>query len=339
MLICRTPFRLSLFGGGTDFPRWYNNNSGLVISTSINKYCYVILRVLPPFFEYKYRLRYFKNEMTPSVKKIKHRSIKAIIENYNKNKYGLEIIHSADLPAMSGLGSSSATTVSLINLMNSLNLKKISKRELSLEAINVEQNILKENVGSQDQFACAFGGFNSINFSKTNIDVNPMLIKSETKKKLMENITLFFTGYPRKADIIEKNKFKNMKGKFHYYKDIYEIALEAQNILYNPKRNFLNDIGKLMRENWIMKKSLSNLVSNSKIDEVYNYGIKNGAIAGKLTGAGGGGFMLFLTSNKKDKKKLQSKLQNYKLVDVNYDETGSQIIYHDRSDRYQYYFN
>lgn len=338
MLICRTPFRLSLFGGGTDFPKWYQKNSGLVLSTSINKYCYVILRVLPPFFEYKYRLRYFKNEMTPDVKKIKHKSIKAIIEKYNKNKYGLEIIHSADLPAMSGLGSSSATTVSLINLMHSLNLQKISKRELSLEAIHIEQNLLKENVGSQDQFACSFGGFNSINFSKTNIEVEPMLIKSEVKRKLMENITLFFTGYPRKADFIEKNKFKNMNMNAAYYKEIHEIAVEAQNILYNPKKNFLNDIGKLMRENWKLKKSLSNLVSNNKIDEVYNYGIKNGAIAGKLTGAGGGGFMLFLSSNLKDKKKLQSKLQNYKIVDVNYDETGSQIIYHDKSDRYQYYF-
>ena len=130
--------------------------------------------------------------MTPSVKKIKHRSIKAIIENYNINKYGLEIIHSADLPAMSGLGSSSATTVSLINLMNSLNLKKISKRELSLQAINVEQNLLKENVGSQDQFACSFGGFNSINFSKTNIDVQPLLIKSEIKKVDGKHYSFFY---------------------------------------------------------------------------------------------------------------------------------------------------
>lgn len=337
MLICRTPFRLSLFGGGTDFPSWYNDNNGMVISTTINKYCYVVLRILPPFFEYKYRLRYFKNEMITDVKNVKHKSIKAVLQKYNKNKYGLEIIHSADLPAMSGLGASSAFTVSLINLMHSINEEKISKRMLGFKSIEIEQKILKENVGSQDQFACAFGGFNAINFAKENIEVEPMLINEKIKKLLMSNITLFFTGYPRKANIIEKSKLKIMNEKNYIYNEIYNTAKEAQKLFYSKSEsNILRQIGELMRENWKLKTSLSSLVTNKDIDEVYQYGMKNGAIAGKLTGAGGGGFMLFLSENKKEKKKLESKLQRFKIVDVEYDETGSQIIYHDRSDRYKF---
>ena len=208
---------------------------------------------------------------------------------------------------------------------------------MAIKAIDIEQNILKENVGSQDQFACAFGGFNAINFAKENIEVEPMLINEKIKKLLMSNITLFFTGYPRKANIIEKSKLKIMNEKNYIYNEIYNTAKEAQKLFYSKSEsNILRQIGELMRENWKLKTSLSSLVTNKDIDEVYQYGMKNGAIAGKLTGAGGGGFMLFLSENKKEKKKLESKLQRFKIVDVEYDETGSQIIYHDRSDRYKF---
>jgi len=327
MIICRTPLRISLFGGGTDFKEWFLHNQGMVISMSINQYCYATLREIPNIFQFKYRLRYFKNEFTKTVNKIKHKSIKAVLKNYHIKKTNLEIIHSADLPALSGLGSSSAFTVSLINLIYSYNNEQISKRELANKSIYIEKKVLKENVGYQDQFACAFGGFNIINFSKNGISVDPLNIKEKEKDNLTDNFILYFSGYQREGDKIEGDKIKNLDINYNYLYEIYNLALEAKKIFFSNKKNFLIELGKIMTESWKIKCKLSKKVTNRNIDEVINYGLKNGACGAKLLGAGGGGFVLFLTSTARDKKKLLSKLPKFKIVDFKIDELGSQILY------------
>ena len=328
MIICKTPFRISYFGGGTDIPIWYQKNNGLTISTTINKYCLVVLRKNPDFIHHKYVVRYFKNEYHNKIDQIEHPVVKQVLKKYNKQRDGIEIVHFADLPGRSGLGSSSAFTVSMIHLINRYNNKIISKSELAKLSINMEQNILKEKVGSQDQYACSFGGFNSIIYSKNKkITVNRIKINNDKKNILRNNTLIFFTGFQRLAHDIEKSKIADMKNKYHYYNNIYSLAKEAKKILESNNKNFLNDIGNLLNESWLYKKELSNKVSNKNIDDLYNYGIKNGAIGGKLLGAGAGGFFMFLTKNELDKKKLIYKLNRINHIPFDFDELGSQIIY------------
>lgn len=327
MIICRTPLRVSLFGGGTDFEEWFKNEEGMVISMAINQYCYSTLREIPDIFPFKYRLRYFKNEFTTSIKKIKHRSIKATLKKFHKKQTSLEIIHSADLPALSGLGSSSAFTVSLINLIHAYNNQQISKRDLARQSVYVEKKILKENVGYQDQFSCAFGGFNIINFSKEKISVDPINIDQKKINTLINNLVLYFSGYQRQAEKIEKDKIKNLDSNNEHIKNIYNLAVEAKNLLYSNKKNFILKLGKLMNESWNIKKKLSKKVTNYKIDKIISLGLKNGACGAKLLGAGGGGFVLFLTKNNQMKKKLSKCLSKFKIVDFKIDELGSQILY------------
>ena len=205
MIITRTPFRISFFGGGTDFPKWYNKKAGKTLSTSINKYCYISLRELPPFFKYNYRLRYFKQELVSSINKIKHPSIRETIKYLNVKK-SLEISHSADLPAQSGLGASSSFTVGLLNAFSALNNEILNKKEIGLKAIEIEQKKIREAVGSQDQMAASFGGFNIINYSKEKIEVKPVTALDDNVKELEDSLFLFFSGYPRKASLIEKKK-------------------------------------------------------------------------------------------------------------------------------------
>jgi len=327
MIICRTPLRISLFGGGTDFEEWFNNNEGIVISMAINQYCYATLREIPDIHPFKYRLRYFNNESTKSINQIKHKSIKAVLKNFDKRKNSLELIHSADLPALSGLGSSSAFTASLINLIYANNQEQISKRELANKSIYIEKKILKESVGYQDQFACSFGGFNIINFSKNKISVNPINISQEKIKKLLDNMVLYFTGLQRHAQVIEKNKLENLNKNEDFLEEIYNNAIQAKQILYSKKKNFLPEIGRLLYKSWLFKKKLSSKVSNKKIDYLINLGLRNGASGAKLLGAGGGGFILYLTNNQTQKTKLLKKLSKFKIINFKIDDLGSQILY------------
>ena len=327
MIICRTPLRISLFGGGTDFEEWFNNNEGIVISMAINQYCYATLREIPDIHPFKYRLRYFKNEFTKSINQIGHKSIKAVLKNFDKRRKSLELIHSADLPALSGLGSSSAFTASLINLIYTNNHEQISKRELANKSVYIEKKILKESVGYQDQFASSFGGFNIINFSKKKISVNPINISQDKIKKLLDNMVLYFTGLQRHAQVIEKNKIENLDKNEDFLKEIYSNAIQAKNILYSKKKSFLPEIGSLLHKSWELKKKLSPKVSNKKIDKLINFGLRNGASGAKLLGAGGGGFILYLTNNKTQKKKLIGKLSKFKIINFKIDELGSQILY------------
>ena len=332
MLVCRTPFRISLFGGGTDFPQWFNHNDGMTISFAINKYCYVTLRELPPLFPFKYRLRYFKNENPKNISQIKHPCIKGVLANFDKTNHSLEIVHSSDIPGLSGLGSSSAFTVSMINLIQNYNKKKISKKKLSQNAVYLERNILREIAGYQDQYACTYGGFNYIKYSKKKIKVSTVRLSDRKRNNLINNSLIVYTGLQRKSQFIEKDKIKNIKKNENNLKRIQEICYEAKKILNSNSKTFINDINLLMKESWNYKKLLSSHVSNKKIEDIYDYAINNGASSGKILGAGGGGFMLFLTKDKRNKNNLIKKLKNFRSFSYKLDYLGSKIIYKNDSD-------
>ncbi|RPG53567.1 MAG: kinase [Flavobacteriales bacterium TMED288] len=325
MIICRTPFRISFFGGGTDYPEWYKNNEGRVISTTINKYSYINCRYLPPFFDYKFRIRYFKREETQIINEIKHPSVRECL-NFLKFKKGVDIVHNADLPARSGLGSSSTFTVGLLHALYSLKNEMVAKKKLANEAIHVEQNLIQENVGSQDQTAAAFGGLNLIKFKNINdIIVEPVLCDKINLNNLESSLLLYFSGFSRTADKFAAKHIKQIKNKNNDLKEMLGLVDESISIL--NKKNQINDFGKLLHEQWSLKKSISPKATNSNIDYLYNLGIKNGAIGGKLLGAGGGGFMLFFVPKSKQKK-FKLKLNKYLNVPFKFDKVGSQIVYH-----------
>jgi D-glycero-alpha-D-manno-heptose-7-phosphate kinase len=328
MIIVKSPFRISYFGGGTDFPDWFNNHEkGMVLSTTIDKYCYVLLRTLPPFFSFNYRLRYYETELVKNIQSIKHPTIRSTLQKFYKEKKGLEIIHCADLPALSGLGASSAFTSSLIKAISEINKAKISKKKLAENSVFIEKEILKEAGGLQDQYATAFGGFNEITFQKRKVEVNKLKIDEVKKKILEENTLIFFTGISRKANLIEEEKIIKLELKKNYYKEILSICKEAKKIfLNNNKSKFLSDIAKLMNISWELKKKLSSKVSNNFINETYNSGLRNGAVAGKILGAGGGGFIMFLTKNDHDKKKLIKYFKKFKYVKIKFENQGTQIV-------------
>lgn len=328
MIICRSPFRISFFGGGTDFSVWYKENGGAVLSTTIDKYCYISCRRLPPFFEYKHRIVYSKYEHVNKIDEILHPAVRETFRFMNINE-GLEIHHDGDLPARAGLGSSSSFTVGLLHALYALKGKMITKKRLALEAIYIEQEMIKEHVGSQDQVAVAFGGFNKIVFSgQHNIEVNPITLSKTRSPLFQDHLMLFFTGFSRFASEIEEAKIKQISNKKNELSSLHNMVEEAINIL-NGEEDII-DFGKLLHESWKLKKSLSDKVSTSYIDDIYETGIKNGAIGGKLLGAGGGGFMLFFVKPE-DRDKLRQALGHLLHVPFRFDTTGSQIIYYSES--------
>ena len=263
MIISKTPYRISLFGGGTDFPQYYKykNNSG-VISTSINKYCYISIRELPNFFDHLHRISYSKIEEVKSIDDIKHPVIKAILNLYKINK-GLEIHYDGDMPARSGLGSSSSFTVGMLNVMMELLSIKNNNRILADQAMHVEQNLLGEAVGSQDQIITSFGGFNHIAFDKKEqYEITPLNLPKNEVNKLQDTLMLFYTGIQRYADDIEKDKIKNLEINIKYLDKIAQIKNEALKIFSKSKLN-ISEIGALLNESWEYKKLLSTKVSFS----------------------------------------------------------------------------
>lgn len=292
MIITRTPFRISFFGGGTDIPAWYKENGGAVLSTTIDKYCYISCRRLPPFFDHKHRIVYSKQELINDVSEIIHPAVRETFRVMNISE-GLEIHHNADLPAKSGLGSSSAFTVGLLHALYALKGKMVAKRRLALEAIHIEQEMIKEYVGSQDQVAVAFGGLNRITFSgQHKIEVNPIILSKAKCQQFQDHLMLFFTGFSRLASEIEADKIKQISKKKSELSLLHSMVEEAINLL-NGEGDIV-DFGKLLHESWRLKRSLSDKVSTSHIDDIYETGIKNGAIGGKLLGAGGGDLFYFL---------------------------------------------
>ena len=329
MIISRTPLRVSFVGGGTDYPEWYKNNKGSVISTTINKFSYINVRVLPPFFKYKYCIRYFKREERNKIQQIQHPSVRETLK-YFGIKDGIEIVHNADLPALSGLGSSSTFTVGLVKAISALQGKMLTKKELANYAIIIEQNKIKEKVGSQDQSAAAFGGFNKIDFmgENTSFVVNPIILDKNYETKLQENLILIFSGLSRKGAEITTDQIKNIKKKSEKYEKMYELVNEAYDIL--KKRKSVDNFGELLNHQWKLKKTFSDKITNPEIDKIYNKAIKAGAIGGKLLGAGNGGFLLFY-ARKKNHNKIMNSLKDYLHVPFNFDTTGSQVIYYSKS--------
>jgi len=322
MIISKTPYRISFFGGGSDYPEWCNTYKGTVISTTINKYLYISFRKLPNFFTHKYRIVWSKIENVKTIDQIQHKVIKQLLKKKNIND-GLEIHYDGDLPARSGMGSSSSFVVGCLNSFLKLKNKKINKFNLANNAINFEQNILKENVGSQDQVAATYGGFNRIDFYKNNFKIKK--IKSSKNLKILEkNLMLIYTNITRTAHDVAGTYVKKLKNeKKNYINELICHANEAEKIL---EKGNIDDFGKLLHSSWILKKKLSKSISNNKIDELYDFAMKNGAYGGKILGAGAGGFLLFYIKNK-DKKKLLKK--NKKIIEVPFEfsNKGSEIIF------------
>jgi D-glycero-alpha-D-manno-heptose-7-phosphate kinase len=325
MIISRTPFRISFFGGGTDYPAWYEEHGGAVLATAINKYCYITCRYLPPFFEHDNRVVWSKIENVKTFDEIQHPAARAVLK-YLKIKNGVEIHHDADLPARTGLGSSSAFTVGLLNCLFALKGKMISNEKLALEAINVEQNILKENVGSQDQISAAYGGFNVIEFkSKNNFLVDPVVVSSSRLKHLERHLMFFFTGISRTASEIAKEQVKKIPERKNELKTLHQMVFEAMDILNS--RTDIIEFGKLLHEGWMLKRELSDKISNDFIDDIYNAARDAGAIGGKISGAGGGGFML-LFAKPENQTKIKEALKNLLYVPIKFESFGSQIIFY-----------
>ena len=324
MIISKTPFRISFFGGGTDYPEWYHENGGSVLATTIDKYCYISCRHLPPFFEHKHRIVYSKIESVKTTEEIQHPVVRAVLSNLSITD-GLEIHHDADLPARSGLGSSSSFTVGLINVLNALKGLQISKQDLAKQATYIEQEVLKETVGSQDQVLAAFGGFNRIDFHPDDsFNISPVIINKDLVGQLQSHMLLFFTGLSRFSSDIARDKVSNFTNRFQELTRIKEMVDEGMSILQSPSTPIM-DLGKLMHESWKLKRSLSDKVSTPKIDEIYETGIKAGAVGGKILGAGGGGFILFF-AEPKNHKKIRERLKRLVHVAFNFENIGSKIV-------------
>jgi D-glycero-alpha-D-manno-heptose-7-phosphate kinase len=327
MIISRTPFRISFFGGGTDYPAWLENNTGAVLSTTIDKYCYISCRNLPPFFEHRFCLVYSVIEMVKEIGDIKHPAVRGILE-WLEWTSGLGVHYDGDLPARSGLGSSSAFTVGLINALNGLNGQFSSKRKLAEAAIFVEQKKICETVGGQDQVAAAFGGFNRIDFYQDQFSVTPITINSSRLNELNSNLMLFFTGISRFSSDIAKTKVLNINDKYSSLTRMREMVDEAIQIMCDPNVS-LREFGKLLHEGWELKKTLSDSVSTKEIDSLYCKSREAGAIGGKLLGAGGGGFLLlFVLPDYQETVRLALK----ELVEVpfRFEGDGSRIIFCER---------
>lgn len=328
MIITRTPFRISFFGGGTDYPAWYRENKGAVFSTTIDKYCYITCRRLPPFFKHKHRIAYSECEHVNEIDEVIHPAVRETFRFMNI-KDGIELHHDGDLPARSGLGSSSAFTVGLLHALYALKGEMVTKKRLSLEAIHIEQQMIKENVGSQDQVIASFGGLNKIEFSGNhNIEVRPVTIRESRLQELQDHLMLFFTGFSRLASEIAKDKISQIPNRKDELNTLRGMVDEAVDILNGS--NDIVEFGKLLHEGWKCKKALSHKVSNGDIDIIYEKAIKAGATGGKLLGAGGGGFILFFVKPEA-KEKVRAALNSLLHVPFCFDKTGSQVIYYSES--------
>jgi D-glycero-alpha-D-manno-heptose-7-phosphate kinase len=330
MIISRTPFRISFFGGGTDYPDYYREHGGAVLSTSINKYCYITCRYLPPFHDFKYLIRYYKREEAQTVDEIQHPSVKACLKFLQLHE-GVDIVHHADLPARSGLGSSSTFTVGLLHALYALKHEMPSKRQLAMNAIHVEQDIIRENVGSQDQTCAAFGGLNRIEVGGANeILVKPFILAPDRYEQLQQHMMLFFTGYARTASDVAKEQIANIGEKRPDLRQMMQLVDEAEKALV-AKQDHLDDFGRLLHEQWQIKRGMSSQITNVDIDAIYEAGRKAGASGGKLLGAGGGGFMLFFAPPERQPA-IRAALEKLLYVPIRFDYLGSQIVYFSKDD-------
>lgn len=325
MVISRTPFRVSFFGGGTDYPAWFCREGGAVLSCTINRYCYIMARFLPPFFDKGNRIVWSKIEQVDRIDQIEHPVVRASLELLDIHS-GVEIHHQGDLPARSGIGSSSTFTVGLLHALHGLLGRMRSKEALAQEAIHVEQSILQENVGVQDQIAAAFGGLNFIEISTDgNFRVQPLMLTQARAEEFQSRMLLFYTGISRNSSEIAGETIRSIRSKNANLTTIREMVDQSLAILQS--NTDLSDLGRLLHESWLLKRSLSKAVATSLVDEVYQRAMRAGADGGKLLGAGGGGFLLFLADPARHGA-IRNALSDLLSVPAQFDHGGSQIIYY-----------
>lgn len=328
MIITRTPFRVSLMGGGTDYPAWYREHGGAVIGFGIDKYCYICVRRLPPFFTHKHRIVYSQIELVRGIDEINHPAVRAVMNEWPHKLDGIEVQHMGDLPARSGLGSSSSFTVGLINALHALEGKRISAKALGDEAIRIEQDVLKEAVGSQDQIWAAHGGLARVDFMPSGeIQYQPLIMDRERVGQLNNSLMLYFTGVSRFSSEAAAQKIANMKEKERQLQTMRGMVDECADILQNRSRD-MDNLGRMLHEAWTLKRQLAAKVSNKVIDEIYNAGIEAGALGGKLLGAGGGGFMLFYAPPGAQAK-IREELRDFTEVDFRVNAPGSTVVLYD----------
>ena len=324
MIITSTPLRISFFGGGTDYPVWYREHGGSVLSTTIDKSCYITCRYLPPFFEFHSRVSYSRVENVVRNDAIEHPSVRGCLQYLGIGE-GVEVHHVADLPARTGLGTSSAFTVGLLLALYGLKNQMRDKHALTTDAIHVEQDLLQEAVGSQDQTSAAHGGFNRINFhADGNVEVKRILAGPERLADLQKNFALFFTGFSRTASEIAQEQLRVTPQKKRELTTMLQLVDEAESIVTSPHRS-LDEFGRLLHESWQIKRSLTNKISNPEIDAVYEAGISAGALGGKLLGAGGGGFMLFYVPPER-REAVRRRLKNLLCVPFGFSSRGSHVV-------------
>lgn len=332
MIISRTPFRISFFGGGTDYPAWYRTHSGAVLAATIDKYCYLTCRHLPPFFEHRIRLVYSKIENCHTVDEIQNPAVREVLRYLNIAR-GVEIHHDGDLPARSGMGSSSSFTVGLLHALYALKGQMPSKWQLAKESTYVEQEILEETVGSQDQVLAAYGGLNHITFPRDGgeISVRPMTLPQERIRELNDHLVLLYTGIKRTASDIAATYVQDIESRERQLRSIMDMVNEGISILVSGQD--IKRFGELLHESWQAKRALGSRISNPHVDEVYDQAMAAGAVGGKLLGAGGGGFMLFFAPPS-NQQRLRERLSRLVHVPFKFESLGSQIIFYDQEEDY-----
>lgn len=332
MIICRTPYRISFFGGGTDYPAWYRKHGGAVLATTIDKYCYLTCRYLPPFFEHRLRIVYRKIETCASVEEIGHPSVREVLRFLNFDR-GLELHHDGDLPARSGMGTSSAFTVGLLHALHGLRGEMPSKKQLIQESLHVEQERLGEIVGSQDQVLAAHGGLRHVQFLPTGeIVSSPLPLRAERREELQAHLMLFYTGIARTAADVARTYVADLDSRHRQMRLVRGLVEEGLDVLSGS--GDLWAFGELLHEAWLAKRSLSPAVSTPQVDALYERARSAGAIGGKLTGAGGGGFLLLFVPPEQQGAVLEE-LEDLLHVPFRFEATGSQIIFHDPEIDYQ----
>ncbi|HEY2875682.1 MAG TPA: galactokinase [Reyranella sp.] len=328
MIITRTPLRVSFFGGGTDYPAWFQEHGGAVLATTIDKYLYLHCRYLPPFFDFKSRIVWSKIEQVQQPSEIAHPAIRGVLE-WMKIDEGVEIHHHGDLPARTGLGSSSSFSVGLLHALHALRGELVSKRKLAEEAIFVEQQVLQENVGVQDQIQSAFGGLNRIDIrTDGSFEVTPLVVRAERLVGLQKHLLLLYTGLSRTASEIAAEQVATVGAKTAELKAMREMVDQGEKILVG--NGDLREFGRLLDESWKLKRSLSSKIAPTFVNEIYDIARQAGADGGKLLGAGGGGFMLIFVTPEKRASVLKS-LQKLLPVPFQFERSGTQIVLYEPS--------
>lgn len=323
MIITQTPFRMSFFGGGTDFPEFYKENGGAVISTSFDKYCYVNVRHLPRFFDYSTELSYSKIERVTNVEDIAHPAIREAMKYLDMHE--IRLTYEADLPARSGLGTSSSFAVGMLNAFYALKGKYADKRKLADDAIYLERMLCEESGGVQDQIAASFGGFNKISFNADGYFVNPVIMSIDRKTQLNKSLMLFFTGFSRFSADIQDATQKNLKSKREQLLEMLQLVDEAEKVL--TSKEDLREFGRLLDYTWKLKKGITSQISTNSIDLLYDKAMKVGAMGGKLLGAGGGGFLLFYVEP--DKQEIvKNVLSDLLYVPFEFENSGTRVIHY-----------